>query len=240
MRRIRFSIASLLLVVLFLAVAFGALREATDLWDGALFGLATVTLLVSVLLAVHCSDRKGAFWLGFALFGWVYLLASLVPQVEQRLMTTKGLAYLASKRPWMTPAGMAYFDYDGDGDLDLYVANPNTNALYLDSGTGTFQDITPSLATIASSSQPSGNVRLWSSPFMTWKSLTGPTGTSENFLRIGHSLTALVLALLGGHLSRSLHARGRGRHSAVSGDPHCLAPGLDSHEPAAPATQPCG
>ena len=33
MRRIRFTIASLLVVVLFVAVGFAALRESSDLWD---------------------------------------------------------------------------------------------------------------------------------------------------------------------------------------------------------------
>jgi hypothetical protein len=38
MRRIRFTIASLLCLVLFVAVGFAALRESNDLWDnGVLF-----------------------------------------------------------------------------------------------------------------------------------------------------------------------------------------------------------
>ena len=36
---------------------------------------------------------------------------------------------------------------------------------------------------------------------------TGTNGTAENFMRIGHSLFALVLAHLGGHISKSLHRR---------------------------------
>jgi hypothetical protein len=38
-----------------------------------------------------------------------------------------------------------------------------------------------------------------------WRS----SGTTENFILIGHSLIALVLAWVGGHLSRWLHARSR-------------------------------
>src|SRR5947209_1102217 len=38
------------------------------------------------------------------------------------------------------------------------------------------------------------------------KLLTGAAGTSENFVRIGHSFIALVMALLGGQLSRALRA----------------------------------
>src|SRR5258708_36614221 len=97
MRRLRFSIASLLILVLFVAVAIAALREATHMWDSGVFSLALGVLLVSALLALHRTERGRAFWLGFALFGWTYLGASVVPQVEPRLISTKGLAYVDTK-----------------------------------------------------------------------------------------------------------------------------------------------
>jgi hypothetical protein len=105
MRRIRFRIANLLVLVLFLAVGLAALRAATEPWDKALFGGTFVLLLVSVLLAVHRPGRARAFWLGFALFGWAYLVASLVPSVEARLPTTRALAYLDAKVPGRDYAG---------------------------------------------------------------------------------------------------------------------------------------
>ena len=80
MRRIRFTIASLLGVVLFVAVAFAALRAATDAWDSGVFGLTLGLLLTSVLLAVHRAGGRRAYWLGFALFGGTYLGASLIPR----------------------------------------------------------------------------------------------------------------------------------------------------------------
>ncbi len=61
MRHPRFTIASLLGVVLSVAVAFAALREATDLWDSGVFTAALAALLVSLLLAVHRRDRKRAY-----------------------------------------------------------------------------------------------------------------------------------------------------------------------------------
>src|SRR4051794_10165401 len=99
MRRFRFSIASLLVVVLFVAVGFAALRESNDLWDSGLFTMTLTGLLVSVLLAVHRTEFERAFWLGFALFGSTYLALSLVPSIEHRLLTTKALTYLDSKVP---------------------------------------------------------------------------------------------------------------------------------------------
>jgi hypothetical protein len=38
--------------------------------------------------------------------------------------------------------------------------------------------------------------------------LPGPSGASENFVRIGHSLVALIVALTGGRLSGWLYGKG--------------------------------
>jgi hypothetical protein len=90
MRNLRFNIASILGVILCLAIGFAALRESNDYWDSGLFTLTLGVLLVSVLLSIHRSEVKQAFWIGFALFGWGYLGLSPVPSVESRLLTTKG------------------------------------------------------------------------------------------------------------------------------------------------------
>src|SRR4051794_27752373 len=99
MQRPRFTIASLLGLVVFVAVSFAALREATDTWDSGVFGVTLALLLISVLLVIHRIEGRRAFWLGFTMFGWVYLLMSLVPPIEARLPTTKALVYLDSKVP---------------------------------------------------------------------------------------------------------------------------------------------
>ena len=99
MRRIRFNIASLLVAVLVLGVGFAALRESNDLWDSGLFTLTLVALLLSILFAIHRAEPRRAFWMDFALCGSGYLALSLIPSIESRLMTTKGLAYMDSKVP---------------------------------------------------------------------------------------------------------------------------------------------
>ena len=44
---------------------------------------------------------------------------------------------------------------------------------------------------------------------LTRRPLTGSSGTTENFMRIGHSLLALIAAFLGGLLSRYFFAKNR-------------------------------
>jgi hypothetical protein len=189
MNRPKTTIAGLLGVVTLVAVALAALRAADDVWDGGTFGLTLLILLVSVLLAVHRRGQRRAYWLGFTLFGWVYLVASLIPPVEARLPTGKMLAYLDSQVP---------------GRMGAFAFTVSLNGQPPPAGSSVA--FSPSDGTLATASQ--GSVRLWDAT--TGRLLSGPGGTTENFMRIGHSLIALVLAVLGGGLSRRLHA-GNGR-----------------------------
>ena len=99
MRRFRFHIGTLVILVLFFGVGLAALRESNDTWDSSIFTLTLGILLISILLAVHRTENRRAFWIGFALFGSAYLGLSLFPSIESRLITTKALAYLDSKVP---------------------------------------------------------------------------------------------------------------------------------------------
>jgi hypothetical protein len=203
MNRIRFSIAALLVVALFLAIALAALRESTDLWDSGLFGTTLVLLLISVLLAVHRIGRRRAYWLGFALFGWAYLGASLVPPIEARLPTTLGLARVDSWRAsrvvlWeedLFVRGVRSFDASASGQGTMAPDIPSPPKRWVVS---VFRTPTTS---------PSPNYI---------KRLVGlPSGPSEAFLRIGHTLFALAFAGLGGLLSRYLFVRNQ--HAANGG-----------------------
>ena len=161
MRYIRFNIASLRVTILIVGFGFAALRESSDVWNRGLFAMTLAALLISILLAIHRAEKRRAFWLGFALFGWGYLGLSVVPSIESRLITTNALAYLDSKVP---------------GRFNV------TNAFEWSLGV-----ITGKLIGTLTGDQVKG----WS-------------GTTENFIGIGHSLFALLAGWLGGQLLRSL------------------------------------
>src|SRR5579864_2027208 len=193
----RFSIASLLGAVFFVAIAIAGLRAASDLWDSILFTTTLALLLISTLLAVHRQDRRRAFWVGFALFGSAYLVASLVTPVESRLLTTKALASLDAARQ-NAPKGsrLGFFEYyDGDGLPDVIVSTVSEPvALLRNVGNSKFQDVTALAAT-----PQSATLR----QFLALGLLKASSGgTSESFVRIGHTLTALMMAFVGAHLSR--------------------------------------
>jgi hypothetical protein len=210
MRRFRFRIGTILILIFVLGVGFAALRESSDIWDSGVFTLALGALLISIQLAIHRTGKRRAFWLGFALFGAAYLVLSLVPPIGARLITTKTLAYLDSKVPRSTPTRfVVYFDYDNDGDMNLHlVNNSKPSAIYLNRGNGTFEDVT----TVAGLT-PAGNQVIGSGTlvlnYTTGPWLRGSSGTTEDFIRIGHSLLALIFAFIGGRFSGYLYAKKR-------------------------------
>jgi hypothetical protein len=192
MARFRFTIGGLLAVVVFVAVAIAALRAADDLWASSLFSLTVGALLVATLLAVHRTAEKRAFWLGFALFGWTYLAACLIAPIEPLLLTTKALAYLDSKVP--KRIALDEVRLGGVADRPIVVRSE-----------------TIMLGGHVSAHSGRNTVSVWDAA--TGKLISGPGVTSENLMRIGHMLLALLIALLGGRLSRTLHAGENRRHA---------------------------
>jgi hypothetical protein len=87
-------------------------------------------------------------------------------------------------------------------------------------------DASPIPVTGSPSDRPTGTngpmVRFWNTA--TGKLLAGAGGTSENFLRIGHSLLALVMPLGGGHVSGWLLERERRQQGGEPGVSTAPAP----------------
>jgi hypothetical protein len=189
MRRIRFHLGTLVILVLLVGVGLAALRESNENWDSGIFSLTLAVLLISVLLAIHRTEHRRAFWLGFALFGWAYLELSLVPSIESRLITTKGLAFVDSKVP-----------------VDAFVVTDQVGQ----GVTGTQKEHTvaaPFQRLIVKKRNQDGISPVYynrAAKYMAYKTkLRGSgSGKTENFVRIGHSLMALLTAWFGGQFSR--------------------------------------
>ncbi len=73
MRRLRFSIAGLMGIVLIAALGLTALRDVSPIWLGAMYLLSRGVLALAILPAVFRRGAARAWWLGFCLFGWGYL-----------------------------------------------------------------------------------------------------------------------------------------------------------------------
>ncbi len=191
MSRFRFHIGSLLILVVPLGIGFAALREASELWDSIVLSATAGVLLVSVLLGIHRHAEKRSFWAGFAIFGWVYIVLTMIPSLEARLLTTKALVYLDSKVPGRTATitGQAWVV---PGTTPV---TPSRRLPSLPKGISSraprIRDPSGSGARPPGSSSGRGAVR--------------PRTSCTSDTRSAHS----ILAWLGGKLSRRIYARGR-------------------------------
>jgi hypothetical protein len=178
----RYSIAALMIVILVVGVAFAALRDASDLWAGILLSL-TLLLLASAALAIpYRKQGKRAFWFGFAIFGWGYLVLSQAPwfseQVQPRLPMTALLGTIHAK---LNPDGSR----TGDAVPAAFAVTsrpgvPQTTVMYRTSP--------------VSPADTSGPVTAGSITLRVFVL----QGNLEQFLRVGQCLFALLAALLGG------------------------------------------
>ena len=74
MGRFQFSLRAVLGLVLSVAVACAALLNATELVATAVFNVTLLVLFAAIVRGLFCPDPGRVFWLGFAVFGWGYLL----------------------------------------------------------------------------------------------------------------------------------------------------------------------
>jgi hypothetical protein len=82
MTRLRFTLAQLMAAVVFIGLGFAALRSASLLWASAVFTLTVAVLSMAVLGAMARRGRARMPWVGFALFGWIYLGTAFGPWAD--------------------------------------------------------------------------------------------------------------------------------------------------------------
>jgi hypothetical protein len=75
----RFSIRTLLALILFIGVSIAALRGATAVWASVMILAALGAICGATVGAALIRGSARAAWLGFAVFGWAYFLLCLSP-----------------------------------------------------------------------------------------------------------------------------------------------------------------
>lgn len=108
MNWIRFHLASVMALVLFVAVSLAALRSASPAWASMLFTLATALPLAAILKAVSCRGVERLPWIGFAIFGLGYLSVTFHSWLNQgtglRFPLTLPAVALENFAPYTNPA----------------------------------------------------------------------------------------------------------------------------------------
>ena len=187
----RFSLKNLLLGIAVIAVALVARRKASGAWTAALMAIAQLVLAVSILLVVFRRGTARAFWLGFAIFGWLYLLLLMLGSVGEAL--TPGTEspfssyHLATTRlsngcyHWM-------FDEAFEKYFSQYPVRPSP---------------------IYPSSLPPVALGSYNVPPAQWPPPGAPPPPGpdeESFTNVAHALWTLLLALCGGLLAKWFYA----------------------------------
>jgi hypothetical protein len=91
MRSIRFSIAGLMAVVVAMALGFAALRTASATTLGITLLATRAILGIAIIGAICRRGAERAFWLGFAVCGWIYIRCSLEPYPPWPELPTQAL-----------------------------------------------------------------------------------------------------------------------------------------------------
>jgi hypothetical protein len=79
MTRLRFTLAQLMAILLYLGFGFAALRNADYLRASATYTLAIIMIAAVLVGAFVRKGRARTTWTGFAVFGWTYLIVVQLP-----------------------------------------------------------------------------------------------------------------------------------------------------------------
>lgn len=95
----RFGIAGLMALILLFAGALGAARQGIALLASATFAIAALLLGTAILGTVAREGVSRMRWLGFAVFGWIYLGMTFGPLPNGNGVTIPPLPTLLLEKP---------------------------------------------------------------------------------------------------------------------------------------------
>jgi hypothetical protein len=190
----RFTILSLMGLVLVLALAIAALRNANDHWAGGLL-LATPLLLCVALIGASCGQRRSrARRLGFAIFGCAYFALAFIGLSEGNLAKLPTSWLLISIHQRVAPPQAFTYIITGSisgqtGQGTVLLGNGSPGPM---SNTIT---ATPNARWVAAN--PPGPAFAQG-----WKAILPGAANYDAFSTVGHCLFALLAGLLGAVIAR--------------------------------------
>jgi hypothetical protein len=97
MRFARFSVADLLVTIGLCALSLACLIYASTPWATAVLSVALASLVLALIGVIYRRGERRAFWAGFAICGWTYLILScspwFIPFPRSQLVTSKLLEW---------------------------------------------------------------------------------------------------------------------------------------------------
>jgi hypothetical protein len=99
MKRLRLSIGGMMSLVLVAGFGAAALANATPIWASITFALALAVLLGATLGAIAHRGARRVAWMGFAAFGWTYLVLAFGPLAVANGVTAPPFPTLIAYEP---------------------------------------------------------------------------------------------------------------------------------------------
>jgi hypothetical protein len=192
----RFSIRTLMAFIIVSALGLATLRNANDWWAGTMLFVAIAAVGIAMVAAVIMRGRERSWWAAFAFFGGAYLVLTFAPgfstEVMPRLVTTKALDVMHSE----------FVSSTTQARLPQILWWQHEQAL-------------ERVDRLRAENQRPGDRELDSAMRILINLETQLHGAADqrDFVRVGHSLVALLAGLVGGMVALWLHSR-RDRASA--------------------------
>jgi hypothetical protein len=199
----RFTILSLMGLVLVLALAIAALRNANDYWAGGLL-LATPLLLSAALIGASCGEgRSRAPRLGFAVFGGAYFALAFLGLSEGNLAKLPTSWLLMSIHQRVAPPQTFTYIITGTmsgqtGQGTILSGNASPGPI---TGPITSTITTTPNAQWISANSPGPGVS------QGWKAILPGAANYDAFSAVGHCLFALLAGFLGAVIARWFETR---------------------------------
>ena len=209
MYRPTISIRAMFCIVAFVGLACVALARAKSIWATMMFTAALAVISLGVLAAILRRGAKQAYWIGFALFGWLYLWMAHWPgefsnesrlQIDPNgtLASTRLLVYAYNE--WLpkireTPAATEASAYIA-GSGGYATSMPNVIA-------GGYGGMVPPGG--AYGGPGTGGGGMGGALVVTTPPAIVNYPAMHEFMRVGHSLFTIILAVAGGALGAYLY-----------------------------------
>ena len=206
----QFSIRSLLVAVTIAAVGVAALLNANVWWEAGTWLVALALLGSGILLSIYRQEEQRAFWLGFAIFGGLYLGLIVItavtgPYYELAPSQLLQLAYRsvipADGQSQYVPSSGSSSSTGSAAAAVSYVYTVVSPSPYSSSA------VPPPVQTLAATPSTSGPTPILN-PALYASSMPNPDYVPvEKFVSIGHSLWLLLAAAIGGKTCQLIYRR---------------------------------
>jgi hypothetical protein len=219
----RYSIRTLMAVILVSAIGLAALRNANGIWAGLMMQFALAAVGVAVIGAVISRGSERYWWTGFWVFAGGYLVLVFAPgvstEISPKLLTTQFLAYVHSQvtvsdRDAFRASLITYQRTRRQlQNSSQQTKDPNDPALVALRAklTSEHGDIRSTASALKNSALRSPPAVFFSSilpaPANRWRAMLPGAANAEEFSRVGHSLFALLAGLVGGTVALWFYER---------------------------------